>query len=169
MINGNMVGAYNQMGKTLTLVDENGNEIVGVIVDQEVVFTACDNDVREGMVYASDEGVSVGTKVIPIYHTCQGARLITKGSPVIIPNMNTTLDYYDYTKLQAIICLFNTTLDNSVAAQKVAIEDRVYNVQSTESVSTVIKNHDAQTIDLGIVNDSSTNWVIKFFTYKEID
>ena len=61
MISGNMVGSYNSLGKTLILEDENGQEIVGVIVGSEVVFTATDSDVVKGKVYASDKGVSVGT------------------------------------------------------------------------------------------------------------
>jgi hypothetical protein len=61
MISGNMVGAYSSIGKTFIIVDENGNELTGVIVDKEVIFTAEDNDVREGKIYASDDGVSVGT------------------------------------------------------------------------------------------------------------
>ena len=61
MINGNMVGSYSQIGKTLTFVDEDGNEITGVIVDSEVIFTATDSDVRAGKTYASNDGVSVGT------------------------------------------------------------------------------------------------------------
>lgn len=61
MIIGNMVGSYSSMGKTMVIVDENGNEFLGVITDSEVIFTATDSDVRKGKVYASDEGVSVGT------------------------------------------------------------------------------------------------------------
>lgn len=61
MICGNMVGSYSSIGKTFIIVDENGNELTGVVVDKEVIFTAEDNDVREGKVYASDEGVSIGT------------------------------------------------------------------------------------------------------------
>lgn len=61
MISGNMVGAYSQIGKTFILTDENGNEITGIVVDQETVFTATDSDVVEGKVYASNDGVSVGT------------------------------------------------------------------------------------------------------------
>lgn len=168
-IMGNMAGCYSPIGKTFVIADENGNEITGVVTAQEQIFTATDNDVREGLVYASDSGISTGSKVIPAYHTCQGARLITKGSSITIPNMNEPLDYYDYTKLQAIICLFNTEVSNSVSAQKIAIEDNVYNVQSTESISIVTKNHETKTIELGIVNDSDTHWVIKFFTSKEIE
>jgi hypothetical protein len=61
MISGNLVGSYSSLGKTVIFVDENGNEIMGVVVGQETVLTANDNDVREGKVYASNEGVSVGT------------------------------------------------------------------------------------------------------------
>lgn len=62
MIIGNMVGMYSTIGKTLILVDTDGNEVAtGVIVDQEAVFTATDSDVRQGKVYASNDGVSVGT------------------------------------------------------------------------------------------------------------
>jgi hypothetical protein len=65
IIAGNMVGSYSQIGKTLTFVDANGNEVVGVITDQEVVFTATDEDVKKGKVYASDNGISVGTLEVP--------------------------------------------------------------------------------------------------------
>jgi hypothetical protein len=61
MINGNMVGSYSQIGKTFILVDESGKELTGVVVEQETVFTATDNDVRSGKVYASNDGISVGT------------------------------------------------------------------------------------------------------------
>lgn len=61
MISGNMVGAYSSLGKTFILQDEDGNEITGVVVDSEVVFTATDSDVRAGKVYASNDGVSIGT------------------------------------------------------------------------------------------------------------
>ena len=61
MISGNMVGAYSSLGKTFILQDEDGNEITGVVVGSEVIFTATDSDVRAGKVYASNDGVSVGT------------------------------------------------------------------------------------------------------------
>ena len=54
---GNMVGG-NAPLKTLTFVDADNNEYVGVVVDSEVIFTAEDNDVLEGKVYAGDHGVS---------------------------------------------------------------------------------------------------------------
>ena len=60
MIIGNMVGGTAPL-KTIKIVDEENNEIIGVVVDSEVIFNATDNDVREGKVYAGDHGVSTGT------------------------------------------------------------------------------------------------------------
>ena len=60
VIFGNMVGGIAPL-KTVTLVDDNGSEFIGVVTDSEVVFTAEDSDVRKGKVYASDKGISVGT------------------------------------------------------------------------------------------------------------
>lgn len=61
IIVGNMVGCYSQLGKTFILVDDDGNEVMGVLTAKEEILTAIDEDVRRGKVYASDEGVSVGT------------------------------------------------------------------------------------------------------------
>ena len=60
MIVGNMVGGR-PAPKTFIIEDGDGNEFLGVVVDSEVIFTAVDSDVRKGKVYASDNGVSVGT------------------------------------------------------------------------------------------------------------
>jgi hypothetical protein len=168
MISGNMVGSYSQIGKTFVLVDENGNEVTAIITDQEQIFTATDNDVREGFVYASDDGVSTGTKVIPSYHTYTGFRMITKGSTATIPNLDASIDIYDYTKLQTIICSFNTNASKSVSAEKISIDDNVYNVLSAEPIATIAKNHETKTINLNIINDSNTHWILRFFTYKEV-
>ena len=57
---GNMIGGVAPL-RTVILVDDDGNEVVGVITKSEVIFTAEDSDVRKGKVYASDNGVSIGT------------------------------------------------------------------------------------------------------------
>lgn len=168
-ISGGLVGSYSQLGRTLVVVDENGNELTGVIVSQETLFTAHDNDVREGMVYASDEGVSTGTKVIPTYNTYQGLRVIPAGSALTLLNQDAKIDSYDYTKLQAIVCAFNTNLSDSVGAHYVSIDDVVYAVQSTDSTSTVVKNHDSKIVDFGMVNNSDSTMIIRYFMYKEIE
>lgn len=50
--------------KTFVLVDENNNEYTGVVVGEEVVFTATAADIVEGKIAGTSEGVVVGT------HTC---------------------------------------------------------------------------------------------------
>ena len=58
---GNMVGCYSPIGKTFILEDENGNELTGIVVDQEVVFTATASDIVKGKVAGTDDGVVIGT------------------------------------------------------------------------------------------------------------
>lgn len=165
MISGNMVGSYSQIGKTFILTDENGVELTGVVVDQETIFTAGDNDVREGMVYASDSGVSTGTKNIPAYRTTCGYQAIPPGQAFSIPLA--MYDSYDYTQFQCMIAPLNTSFDDSCAVNKIVINDGVYNVQSIDKISSVTKNFDTTSIDLNIVNSDSKVNFIYYFTYKE--
>ena len=65
IICGNLVGGIVGYGKTFILVDENNNEITGVVVDELTVFDATEDDIKLGKVAASDSGVIVGT------HTCE--------------------------------------------------------------------------------------------------
>lgn len=148
---------------TFILVDENGNEIPAVLTKNEVDLTATTNDIREGVVAVTDDGVVTGEKEIPSYHTDEGYRIIRNGSSFFFPHTD-----YDYTKLQIIICSYNTTLENSVAASKVVLYDGVYNVGSTELVSTVIKDHENGWVDLGITNKSGGTCILRYFMYKEI-
>ena len=165
MISGNMVGSYSQIGKTFIITDENGVELTGVIVGQETVFDATDNDVREGKIYASDGGVSTGTKNIPSYNTTEGFKLIPAGSDFVLPLYD---GMHEYTKLQAIFCPYNTSLANSVAAEKVAIANSVYPVQSFTAESTISVTNNPNTIDFGITNTSEIPWLLRYFTYKEV-
>lgn len=59
-IYGNMIGGAAPL-RTIKIIDEEGNELIGIVTGSEVIFTAVDEDVRRGKVYASDNGVSVGT------------------------------------------------------------------------------------------------------------
>lgn len=156
-------GSSSDDTQTYILVDEAGNEISAVMVEEETVFTATANDIREGMVAATDDGVTVGTKEIPSYHTTEGVQGVPAGSAFSI----VIKDRYDYTKLQAIICPYNTTLADSVAAEKVCIENNVYSVGDVTPLATVYINQDTSSIELGITNDGSTPFVIRYFTYKE--
>lgn len=165
MIIGNVVGG-SPLVKSYILETEDGKEIPAVLTAQEVVFDATPNDIREGKVAATGDGVTVGEKVIPSYHTNEGYKVIRPGSKFTIPLKSMRL--YEYTKLQAIICPYNSSLSNSVSAEKVAINDNVYEVNSDVSISIVGKDDLEQSIDLGIANNTDKPYILRFFTYKEI-
>ncbi len=162
---GNMIGGTAPL-KTLKLVDESGAEIVGVVTDSEVIFTATDNDVREGMTYASDCGVSTGTKDIPIYRTSAGRYTILPGESFSIPLSQ--FDQYDYTTFQCMISLIDEDdVDNSVSISMISIKDGVYEVNSTTKLASVSKNIETQSIDLNMNNNSGNSYLIYYFTYRE--
>ena len=154
--------------KSYILIDEDGNEYPAVLVSEETVFTATEDDIREGKVAATSAGVTVGTKVIPSYHTTEGYVIVPPNSVFSIRSL-IGLNLYDYTKLQAIICPWAGNQEQSVSAEKVAIDSNVYNVNSTEKLSSVLKNHTNKTIDLGIVNESDKLYLLRYFTYKEVN
>lgn len=148
---------------TYILVDEAGNEVSAVLVDEEVSLTATPNDIRIGSTALTESGYTVGEKEIPAYHTNEGFKVVTNGSRFVL-----TMKEYDYTKLQAIVCSLNSNLTDSVAAQKVAINDSVFSVKSTIAESSITKNDDMTQIDFGIVNDSGATCILRYFMYKEI-
>lgn len=148
---------------TFILVDQDGNEYPAVYVDSDTVCTATANDIRKGSVAITPDGVIEGTKEIPVYHTNAGFKSVPNGSRLTV-----STKIYDYTDFQAIVCLFNAKLTNSVAADKVVINGKLYPVQSTSAIAEVTKNSDQAHIDLGIVNDTGKPCVIRYFMYKEI-
>lgn len=149
---------------TYILVDENGYEIPAVLVDEPVELTATPNDIRIGTTAVTGDGIVTGEKEIPGYQTTEGYHLVLNGSPLIIPMYS---DKYQYTKLQVIICVFNKSLNNSVAARFVVINDRVYAVDSTEELAKVTQNSDTQSIDLGLINTTGQNLILRYMTIKE--
>lgn len=148
---------------TYILVDEDGNEIPAVFVDNKQVFTATANDIRIGTTAVTEAGVTEGTKEIPSYVTAEGVKLIPNGSLFAVPH-----DDYDYEKFQAIICVYNTAPESSVAAKKVAILDKVYDVDSTVALSSVTKDSAYSRVNLGINNNTGSTCIIRYFMYKEI-
>lgn len=155
--------AADYVPRTMIFIDEDGNEIAGTVVEEEVVIDAETNDVREGKIFVSDAGVKTGEKVIPSYNTLEGYRAIPNGSSFTLPTI-----FYDYTKLQVIICPYDSSPSKSVSAEKVVINDNVYNVLTTESIATVTKDDSTSSINLGIVNDSGKPYFVRYFMYKEI-
>lgn len=150
---------------TYIFVAEDGTEIPAVKVAEETVFTATANDIRSGTVAATAEGVTEGTKVIPAYHTTEGAQLIPAGSSITI----TKLVNCDFTKLQALICAFASSMAASVKTDAVSINGKVYAVGSTDVLSEVAVDTENQKVNFGITNTGTTPCVIRYFTYKEIE
>ena len=167
IISGNMVGGAAPL-RTLKLVDSDGTELLGVVVDNEVVFTAdADNDIRNGKIAATDAGVVTGTKIFPFYTTWTGKKIVPAGSEFKITLA--TQDAYDYTELQCIICPFNSSMEDSVSAEKVVIGDNIYDSNSTTVVSTIAKDINEKSVRFNVVNSTDAPYIIRYFTYKEIE
>ena len=150
---------------TYILVDENGNEIPAVLVDEPVMLTAnAATDIRKGMTAVTDEGVVTGEKEIPAYYVTEGSRLIPAGSSFYVTIRN---GRYAYTKLQALFCKFGSSMSTSVHTDRVAIGSSVYSVNSTDVLANVTVNPDTEAIVFGVTNDSDTPYVIRYFTYTE--
>lgn len=165
-IYGNATGGFG-MPKTFVLTDKNGNEFTGVVVGERAVFTAnAVQDIRKGKVAATDAGVVTGSAIIPNYETCAGRKCVKAGDSYKLRLSEN--DMFDYTKLQCIICPFESSMDESVAAERVVIDSNVYGVNSTAIVATVTKNETDKTIDFNITNETDVCYIIRFITYKEL-
>ena len=147
------------------LEDEAGNVLYGALTDTEVVLDATPNDIRLGVTAVTDNGITVGEKDIPKYHTSEGSRLIPAGSDYTIVLYDT--DKAAYTKLQALVCNYNTSMMDSVATIMVSINGKVYAVQSTDELATVTSDVDKGHIRLNLTNDKDAPCLIRYFTYKE--
>lgn len=163
-IYGNMVGGGSAPLKTLILTDENGNEVVGVVTESVQMFDATPADVRINKTFVSDNGIESGENTIT-YRTEQSSWLILPGEQFSIP-----LEHYDqycYTKFQCIISQYNTRINDSVYTDKISFGDKVYAVNSLESLSSVTKNTNTKSIDLNIINNTDNMYFIHYFTYKQ--
>jgi hypothetical protein len=149
---------------TYILVDENGVEVPAVFVENETIFTAEADDIRLGKVAANQNGVVEGTKEIPTYQATSGSVTIKPGKAMTIPVFS---DLCQYTELQVIVCDYNTAPADSVSAEKVVINDTVYNVGSTIAISVVAVDPSAQTIKLGFTNENETSSIIRYMIIKE--
>lgn len=166
MIYGNPIGGA-RSPKTFELEYNNGVKVIATVVDKETIFDATENDVRKGKTFASNSGVKVGTKDIPAYRTTQGVAYISPSDKFSI--LLDEYQQYDYTKLQCMISKFNTTLNDSVAVDRVVIEDSIYSVNSTTSLGYVIKNSETKSIDLNLTNNTNDTYVLRYFTYRKED
>ena len=151
--------------KVYILEDDSGAQYSAYLSDEGVDLTATANDIRIGTVALNDDGVVTGEKEIPSYVTSEGQRLVPAGSKFSIPFSD---GKHEYTKLQAIICAWNTSMTDSVSTDKVVINDAVYAVQSTVPEYAVTKTSEPDTIYLGFTNSSGIPYLIRYFTYKEV-
>ena len=148
----------------IVLVDEYGNEMVATLVDEEVVFDATANDIREGKTAVTEAGVTIGTKEIPGYITTEGYKIIQPGEEVAI---KLAKNRCEFTKLLAMICKFNTSVFDSVAAEMIVINDCVYAANSTELLGTTTVDVENGMINFGFINEEDTPYVVRFITLKE--
>lgn len=162
ILEGLTIGTVDDEPATYMLVTPDGQEIPAVMVSDETVFTATENDIRQGLIAATAKGVTTGTKEIPPYYTAEGVVAIPNGKACMVKH-----HLYDYTKFQGIVCGFNTSLSNSVSAEAVAIENVVYPVLSTEVLAGVTKDHDNMSVALNINNTSGALCLVRYFMYKE--
>lgn len=149
---------------TFILVDKDGNEYPATFLESAPVFTATANDIRKGVTAITAEGLTVGTKEIPTYRAVEGYSVIKSGNSM---NISLFSDMCEYTTLQAIVCGYNTNFRDSVSAEKVVIDNNVYEVGSTVSLASVTVDAGSQTIKLGITNDNASNSIIRYMIIKE--
>lgn len=149
---------------TFILVDKDGNEYPAVYVESDTVVTATANDIRKGTTAITSEGLIVGEKEIPNYKAVEGCATVKPGRAMDISPFS---DMYQYTTLQAIVCKYDTSLDNSVSAEKVVIKDKLYNVSSTIALATVSVDSASQSIKLGVINESEETRLIRYMIIKE--
>jgi len=152
------------LAQTYILVDEDGYEIPAVLTEEEVELTATPNDIRIGTTAVTDTGVTVGEKEIPGYRTVEGARKIAADSEFVLKIRD---GLYAYTRLQALFCLFNTTLGDSVATDKVAIDNSVYKVESAVAVADITVDDATESVMFNIKNDTDGAYVLRYFILKE--
>ena len=145
------------------IVTEDGEEFAQLSSQEVVELTATANDIRLGATAVTEKGVITGEKDIPSYHTMQSIRAIRPNQPFVLTFND---KQYDYTKIQAMTAPYNENLSNSVAVDRVVIDDSVYPIGSTESISTITKDDENKAINFGIMNGDTPS-VIRYFTYRE--
>lgn len=147
------------------IVDEAGNELYGTFVNQQTLTNATANDIRIGKTAVTESGIVTGENTIT-YRTSEGSEIVLPGHEF---KLSSLADYnqYNYTKLQCIIAKYASKASDRMAAEKIILNNNMYNVGSSVAVSTITKNLETKTINCNITNDTSDIYIIYFFTYCE--
>ena len=152
------------MPKLIEIADGNGNTFIGAVTDSEVALDATRADVKAGKMFAANEGIQEGEDT-KTYRTTHASCLVLPGESFTIPLDK--YDIYNYTKFQAMIAEFNTTQIDSTSVNKIVLNDKVYNTNSTVKLSDITKNSSTKSVDLNIINSTDKAYVIHYNTYKE--
>ena len=152
------------MPKLIEIADGNGNTFIGAVTDSEVALDATRADVKVGKMFAANEGIQEGEDT-KTYRTTHASCLVLPGESFTIPLDK--YDIYNYTKFQAMIAEFNTTQIDSISVNKIVLNDKVYNTNSTVKLSDITKNSSTKSVDLNITNSTDKAYVIHYNTYKE--
>jgi hypothetical protein len=130
--------------------------------EQEVTLTATANDIRENTSAITNGGYTEGSKKIPSYQSRKGVSLIQANTAIVYKDSQR----YDFTKFQATLALFNSSISESVQVDRVTVDEAVYTANSTEKLADISIDHANTQIDFGITN-GDTIAVMRFFIMRE--
>ena len=156
---GNATGGFG-VPRSFVVVDGDGNEFTAVSVENVTVFDATPMDVRADKTFASDNGVQVGIKNIPSYHTRYGHKFALSGSEVTI-----SVPEYDYTNLFVTITTYNKSIDGSLSSTYIAIDGGMYVAGNATKISDIAVDTANEQINLGITVTEKS--VVRYLVTKE--
>lgn len=160
MIYGNKIGGARD-AKTYVIADEKETfKVLGVVVEQEEIFDATCEDVKEGKKFACDGGVMTGANDAPSYRVTCGTREIAPSADFSI-DME-PYDQWNYTSLSCMIA----PKSNPNKVEKVVLYDVVYDNTGAE-LAPVTKDKSNKTINLNITNTTKETYLIHFIVCKE--
>ena len=159
MICGNKVGGTREC-KTY-VIQGNGVELLGVVVDELEEFDACCHDVRAGKKFVSDTGVGIGANDSPCCSVSSGVHEVYPGVEFVltIPER----DQWDYTTLQGMMAPKNSPYK----IDKVVMDDAVYNTDG-KKLADITKDAANKTIRFNITNNTTEIYLFYFFVCKEM-
>lgn len=129
---------------------------------EKVTLTATANDIRQNTSAITYTGYTEGTKNIPSYQSQKGVKYIQANAPIVLKDASN----YDYTKFQATLAVFNTSISGSVQVDKVTVDDALYEANSTTKLSDLTVDHDNTQINFGIDNGDSVA-IMRYFIMRE--
>lgn len=140
---------------------DGGKAFAQLSSENPITLTASENDIRLNTSAITNKGFTEGSKDIPAYHSERGIKVIQANAKVEL-----TRDTYDYTKFQATLALFNTSVADSVQVDRVTVDDSVYTANTTSKLSDLVKDHENGRIDFGINNGTKIS-LMRFFIMRE--